>query len=79
MGMQAGESGNDFMTTGCWGGGRELGLAGVMSPAPLAPVWSKAQRPILSGSSSPAPGSRFLGTPWFLLWGPWLCQGLPGR
>jgi len=58
--MQAGESGNDFMTPGCWRGGRELGLAGVRSPGPLAPIWSKAQRPTLSGSS---PRLTLLGDP----------------
>ena len=45
-----------------------LALWPLFGARPRDPLWVGA-----------APGSRFLGTPWFLLWGPWLCQGLPGR
>lgn len=52
------------MTTGCRAAG-----GGGREPGPGDPRWAGRQ---------PSHSSRFLGTPWFPLWGLWLCQ-VPGE
>lgn len=74
MGVQAGERGHDFMTTGCWGRGGEPGTRPgwplVVARPGIRSGWERQQ---------PSPGLTVLGHPWLLLWGPWLSLGLPGR